>query len=47
MAYFMPRGDDFDPDTLQLDKLTHIIFSFTEVHDNQMKFRNEARGRTA
>ena len=44
MAYFMPRGDDFDPDTLQLDKLTHIIFSFTEVHDNQMKFRNEARG---
>jgi chitinase len=44
MAYFMPRGDDFDPDTLQLDKLTHIIFSFTEVEDNQMKFRNEARG---
>lgn len=44
MAYYMPRGEDFDPDTLQLDKLTHIIFSFTEVIDNQMKFKNEARG---
>jgi len=44
MAYFYPRGDDFDPDTLQLDRLTHIIFSFTEVIDNEMKFRDEARG---
>jgi chitinase len=44
MAYFYPRGDDFDPDTLQLDRLTHIIFSFTEVTDNEMKFRDEARG---
>lgn len=43
MAYFYPRGDDFDPDTLQLDRLTHIIFSFTEVTDNEMKFRGEDR----
>jgi chitinase len=43
MAYFYPRGDDFDPDTLQLDRLTHIIFSFTEVKDNEMKFRDEGR----
>ncbi len=44
MAYFYPRGDDFDPDTLQLDRLTHIIFSFTEVIENEMKFKDEARG---
>ncbi|MDF1559170.1 MAG: glycoside hydrolase family 18 protein [Bacteroidales bacterium] len=44
MAYFYPRSDDFDPDTLQLDRLTHIIFSFTEVIDNEMKLRDEARG---
>lgn len=44
MAYFYPRGEDFDPDTLQLDRLTHIIFSFTEVIDNEMRFKDGARG---
>ncbi|MCE7993904.1 MAG: glycoside hydrolase family 18 protein [Roseivirga sp.] len=38
MAYYVPG--EVAPTDLPLDKLTHIIFSFTEVVDDQMKFRN-------
>lgn len=38
MAYYYTRWENFKPETLPYDKLTHIIFSFTEVIDNEMKF---------
>jgi chitinase len=38
MAYYYTRWENFKPDSLPYDKLTHIIFSFTEVLDNEMKF---------
>jgi chitinase len=38
MAYYYTRWENFKPDSLPYDKLTHIIFSFTEVIDNEMKF---------
>jgi GH18 family chitinase len=41
MAYYFP-GHDFNPDSLQWDKLTHIVYSFTEVVDNEMKFRDDS-----
>jgi len=40
MAYYTPP-DDYDPEVLPLEKLTHIIFSFTVVIDNKMQFRRE------
>ena len=40
MAYYVPEKD-YHPDQLPLDKLTHIIFSFTHVIDGQMNFSNE------
>ena len=40
MAYYV-AGEDFNPSKLPLDKLTHIIFSFTKVIDNEMKFSNK------
>lgn len=43
MAYYYPRGA-IRPEELQLDKLTHIIYSFTEVIDNEMKFRDDSSG---
>lgn len=43
MAYYFPR-QDFAPDRLPLDQLTHIIFSFTKVIDGEMRFRNEESG---
>lgn len=42
MAYYVAPRDNYHPDELPLDQLTHIIFSFTEVIDNEMKFKNEA-----
>ena len=33
MAYYYTRWENFKPETLPYDKLTHIIFSFTEVID--------------
>ena len=41
MAYMMPPADINQIDQLPLNKLTHIIFSFTEVIDNKMKFKDE------
>lgn len=35
MAYYFPR-EEFDPEQLQLDKLTHLIFSFSHVADGKM-----------
>lgn len=40
MAYYVP-SETSPPEQLQLDKLTHIIFSFTKVIDGEMKFRNQ------
>ncbi|TKG97474.1 glycoside hydrolase family 18 protein [Puteibacter caeruleilacunae] len=40
MAYYVAPGKDYHPDQLPLDKLSHIIYSFTEVIDDQMKFKN-------
>jgi chitinase len=42
MAYYMAPREDYRPQDLPLDKITHIIFSFTEVIDNEMKFRGAA-----
>ncbi len=40
LAYYVPPKDNYHPELLPLDKLTHIIFSFTEVIDQEMKFKN-------
>lgn len=39
MAYYVPEKN-YNPEKLPLGKLTHIIFSFTQVIDGEMKFRN-------
>jgi len=44
MAYYYTRWQNFMPETLPLDKLTHIIFSFTEVIDGEMKFPEDTLG---
>ncbi len=44
MAYYYTRWNNFHPETLPLDKLTHIIFSFTEVIDGEMKFPEDTLG---
>ncbi len=43
MAYYVPEKD-YQPEKLPLEQLTHIIFSFTNVIDGEMKFRNEDNG---
>ncbi len=43
MAYYVP-GNDIPVDSLPLEKLIHIIFSFTKVIDNKMAFDNTAYG---
>lgn len=43
MAYYVPEKE-YHPEQLPLDKLTHIIFSFSVVIDGEMKFRNEKSG---
>jgi len=40
MAYYVPTAEQTSLDDLPLNQLTHIIFSFTEVIDNQMMFVN-------
>ena len=40
MAYYVAEKE-YRPDQLPLEKLTHIIFSFTHVIDGEMKFGNE------
>ncbi|MFC4872146.1 glycoside hydrolase family 18 protein [Negadavirga shengliensis] len=42
MAYYYAGWKQHDVEKLQLDKLTHIIYSFTEVIDNEMKFKNDS-----
>lgn len=42
MAYYAPPRGNFSPENLPLDKLTHIIYSFTEVIDNEMRFKNDS-----
>ena len=44
MAYYYTRWQNFNPETLPYDKLTHIIFSFTEVIDGEMKFPEDTLG---
>jgi chitinase len=44
MGYYMAPSENYRPQDLPLEKLTHIIFSFTEVVDNEMQFRNIASG---
>jgi len=44
MAYYFPR-DEFDPEQLRLDKLTHLIFSFSRVVDGKMAFSREEDGK--
>ncbi len=39
MAYYVPEKD-YQPEKLPLHQLTHIIFSFTNVIDGEMKFRH-------
>jgi len=41
MAYYMP-GKDYDPEQIPVSKMSHIIFSFTEVIDNKMAFRDQS-----
>ena len=40
MAYYVP-GSDITAENLPLEKLTHIVFSFTKVIDNKMAFDND------
>jgi len=44
MAYYVAPRENYRPQDLPLEKLTHIIFSFTEVFDNEMKFKNPVSG---
>jgi len=44
MGYYMAPRENYRPQDLPLEKLTHIIFSFTEVIENEMQFRNFASG---
>ena len=43
MAYYVAQKG-YEPETLSLEKLTHIIFSFSVVIDGEMQFRNEKSG---
>lgn len=38
MAYYVPEAD-YKPESIPVEKLTHIIFSFTNVIEGEMKFR--------
>jgi len=44
MAYYVPERE-YHPEKLPLDKITHIIYSFSKVIDGEMKFPNEESGR--
>ncbi|MBD0850901.1 glycoside hydrolase family 18 protein [Maribacter arenosus] len=43
MAYYVPEKD-YQPEKLPLHQLTHIIYSFTNVIDGEMKFRDAENG---
>lgn len=38
MAYYVPEAT-YEPEKIPVEKLTHIIYSFTNVIDGEMKFR--------
>ena len=38
MAYYVPERD-FEPEKIPVEKLTHIIYSFTHIVNGEMKFR--------
>ncbi|WP_242206395.1 glycoside hydrolase family 18 protein [Aestuariivivens insulae] len=40
MAYYVP-SNDYPPEAIPFEKLTYIIFSFTQVIDHKMQFKNE------
>lgn len=42
MAYYVP-AENYMPDQLPLNQLTHIIFSFTNVIDGKMQFQHPER----
>lgn len=44
MGYYVPEKN-YSPDQLPLEQLTHIIFSFTNVIDGEMKFKHEENGK--
>ncbi len=44
MAYYVPEKD-YHPEQLPLNQLTHIIFSFTNVINGEMKFRDKETGK--
>lgn len=44
MGYYVAPRYDYRPQNLPLNELTHIIFSFTEVIDNEMKFKHDSSG---
>ncbi|HSI74247.1 MAG TPA: glycoside hydrolase family 18 protein [Lunatimonas sp.] len=44
MAYYYVGWKNYDVEKLPLEKLTHIIYSFTEVIDDEMKFKNDSSG---
>ncbi|MFT6795615.1 MAG: chitinase [Maribacter sp.] len=39
MAYYVPEPN-YEPEKIPVEKLTHIIYSFTNVIEGEMKFRN-------
>ena len=39
MAYYVPEKD-YQPGKVPVEKLTHIIYSFSKVIDGEMKFDN-------
>ena len=41
MAYYVP-SNNYPLENIPFEKLTHIIFSFTEVIDNKMQFKNDS-----
>lgn len=43
MAYYVPEKD-YRPKELPLHQLTHIIYSFTNIIDGEMKFRDAGNG---
>ncbi len=42
MAYYVPEKD-YQPEKIPVEKLTHIIFSFSKVIDGEMRFKNPER----
>ena len=43
MGYYVPEKS-YQPEQLPLNQLTHIIYSFTNIIDGEMKFRDKKTG---